>query len=132
LAKNISLLNVKNIYSSPFFPAIGWGFFILILSLIPPGQSQKIPLFKIPHLDKLIHFVFYFIFCWLLINGMRAKLQRINATVFTSSLLIAIAYGFFIEILQYFTSWRSFEWWDVLANSTGALTAIILSKWVSS
>jgi len=124
------MMNIK----SPSLHVLGWGFFILVGSILQPGSSPQGIFLKIPHLDKLIHFVFYFVLCWLLIRAKRGKFQQGTnlIRVYCNSFLVAVGYGFCIEIIQYFISWRSFDWLDVLANSLGAITAAILLRWVFS
>ncbi|WP_051907800.1 VanZ family protein [Flavimarina sp. Hel_I_48] len=79
--------------------------------------------------DKLLHGTAYFFFClfwfvYLFLVGFK------NYT-FNKILFITIGWGLFfgmvIEILQSeFTTYRSGDLWDMLANSTGILLAVLL------
>ena len=85
----------------------------------------------IPHMDKMVHFTFH---CLLVVFGVLAfkerrgqafKIGRAIAQFFVFSLV----YGIIIEVLQYYMPFdRSAEFWDVLANLSGALVGILLIK----
>ncbi|WP_353082961.1 VanZ family protein [Flavobacterium sp.] len=77
--------------------------------------------------DKYVHFAFYFVFVivwfWFLIKTKFAK----NAK--NLALITAILYGIIIEICQgVFTTLRNPDVYDVIANTLGALTGIIIIK----
>jgi len=72
---------------------------------------------RIPHLDKLFHF-----FAYLLLTFYQIQIHGVR-----KSKLIFMFFciqGILIEILQLFTGYRSFEWWDMAANASGSLYAI--------
>ena len=73
----------------------------------------------IPYLDKLVHFTIYFLLAWWFVE------------IFSPSKKIPIFISFFamgviIEILQYFVPGRSFDLWDIAANTLGNMMAIVL------
>nr|WP_249684851.1 VanZ family protein [Flavobacterium sp. CYK-55] len=83
------------------------------------------PGFEIENADKGVHFIFHLVFtiCWyLFLNfgyGFRFKILRI-------AFLLSLFYGIAIEFCQeYLTTYRSGDPMDVLANSVGALSAVI-------
>lgn len=71
----------------------------------------------IPYKDKVVHFLFYFIFVLLWYYATKNSVVKI--------FLIAVAYGILMEILQSFTKTRSADYTDAIANTLGALTAMI-------
>nr|WP_255610482.1 VanZ family protein [Robertkochia sp. 3YJGBD-33] len=81
---------------------------------------------QVSHADKIVHVLFYFMNTLFFAYHFRKKL--------TDSLLFKIsvgllAYGMIIEVLQYVMPFqRAFEWYDMLANLTGILAAIVLIK----
>ncbi len=90
---------------------------------------------NIPHADKIIHFLFYFIFsvlgCLFLRERTQGAMGLVKAVKFM--LVTAVVYGIFIEALQYaITSNRMAEMGDVLANSLGAFVGVGLIKWFFS
>ncbi|WP_297696369.1 VanZ family protein [uncultured Eudoraea sp.] len=115
-----SLLVFKGyVYTSGF---ICWIIIITTLSLysFEDFDTQEI---NIPHLDKVVHFIFYFIASFLGVLLIRERTKgRLNLyRAVIISLLIVIIYGTLIEVIQNtFTLNRSGELYDVLANSLGA------------
>jgi len=93
------------------------------------------PGLDIPHADKLVHFVFYFVLVCL--GVLAAKTVYRSNTELKKVLLYAVLFAFFygiiIEVLQYaFTVNRQGDIWDVLANATGALFGMFLVKYLVS
>ena len=114
------MLNKK----SYLFIAISWTCLVSILSLITIsseiGKSINVD-FK----DKYVHFLFYlvFVFVWFLyfVRTRYIKSARLVA------LILAITFGILMEICQgLFTTTRTPDVFDVLANSIGAFTGIII------
>jgi len=107
--------------SALFFIAIFWTALITFLSLVTIGSfGTNIP---IPNKDKIVHVVLYFGFVvlWSLYQSYSSYTKKTGITI----LLIAISYGILMEGFQYFTSTRSPDIYDVLANSFGALLGLL-------
>ena len=102
--------------------AIFWTLLIFYLCL---NDMPSLPIVPIENIDKIIHFVFYFVFVFLWIKS----INPISIYYFLIVVLIAIILGITIEFLQEkFTQNRVFDWYDILANSMGAITSFILVK----
>ncbi len=89
--------------------------------------------FKIPHLDKAVHFTFYFVMVVLafLANGKEKSQGRGSANLLWYIVLFAISYGIMIEVLQHVaTVDRYGDPFDALANSVGAITGMLLIRYV--
>nr|WP_304608095.1 VanZ family protein [Lentiprolixibacter aurantiacus] len=90
---------------------------------------------EIPHLDKLVHFTFYFVAsilaCFYLKEAFGKQLGFNK--ILLISLLFAWFYGILIEVLQStITTNRSGDMYDVWANCLGALIGVLLLKlWFS-
>ncbi|NOX20823.1 MAG: VanZ family protein [Nitrospirae bacterium] len=72
--------------------------------------------------DKLVHFLFYSISVFLLFLSTRKR-------NFRNLLLIAAAvffYSFLIEVIQYFLPFRSFSFFDLLANLSGIVFSSVI------
>lgn len=72
------------------------------------------------HFDKIVHFVFYFVFVilwkWVQISNTKNSSLKLKHLF-----IIAILFGVFIEFLQhFFTKNRYAEITDVIANTIGA------------
>jgi glycopeptide antibiotics resistance protein len=83
-----------------FWKTIAWTVFIMVLFLIP---SQDIPGSReIPHLDKVVHMVFFMIFTILFMRDM-LKIKRLKLSSFAYILvtfLVVLSLALMIEGLQ--------------------------------
>ena len=116
------MLNKK----STFFLAAVWTLVVTYLSLASIDTSVGNEI-HIPNKDKMVHFVFYFLFVFLW-----TFFANFKKTVFNSSLkilLIAVFYGIMMEVFQeLFTTDRTADVFDVVANSLGAIGGYISIK----
>jgi len=103
------------------FLAVAWTLFILA-GCFTPGKD--LPQVDVPFIDKWVHIVLFggFTFLWLCVR------PYLNARWLLSLLLMAIALGTIIELLQgLFTSLgRSMELMDAVADAVGGLVGILL------
>ena len=109
------------------WPSILWAAFILYLSLI---SGNSLPKIKIPNIDKVVHFTFYFVLVAFMFYGWRKQnsFLFLHKNPLVKIVCIAITYGFCIEIMQHeFTTTRHFDLLDVFANSTGAIAGSLIS-----
>lgn len=106
-------------------PVISWGLAVAVLSLMP---TDRLPNPHVTNLDKAVHFTMYFIFSMLAFWSIRIPSNDWKKYVvigFTVAL-----YGFLMECCQkWFCTYRSFEWWDVASNATGALCSALIIGW---
>lgn len=107
---------------------ISWLVFITSLSLFSFSTDIDTGV-EIPHLDKMVHFTFYFgvvvLGCLSLLEKGGQDLNRIIKQL----IIFAIAYGLLIEFLQYVMPYqREADILDFLANSLGAIVAGLLIK----
>ncbi len=78
----------------------------------------------IPHLDKVVHFIFYLGFAALLGLACRelGLIEIVTPGERVKIFLFTVLFGTFIEVLQWtLTTWRSGDFLDAVANSLGAL-----------
>jgi VanZ family protein len=110
-------------------PAVFWAFIIFYLCAIPSSELPETSWFDFPGFDKFIHAFLYATFEWLLLFGLLKQTFYQEKKVLAVSLIICIIYGGLIEIFQetIFTD-RSADFWDMLANITGALTGVFIFK----
>ena len=108
--------------------------FITTLSLFS-FEDDGLPSVDIPHLDKLVHFTFYFVFTALGCLSFR-EMDRRNSPlkkVIVKIIFYAVIYGIIIEVLQgVATRDREPDLLDVLANSLGALFGSFAVKYIFS
>jgi len=83
--------------------------------------------------DKIVHAVFYFTLMILLSWGLRKQHYyfQLNRNSITYSFLFCMFWGGLMEISQLLIfTYRSAEWADFLANTIGALFALLVSKFL--
>lgn len=101
-----------------FGPVFLWALLIFVVCTMDTSAVAKVKWFKLPHTDKAVHFILFAIFAWLL----KKIISRPGPV-----LIIASVYGLLIEFYQqYFTSVRSAEAADWMADTIGALIGIML------
>lgn len=106
--------------------------FITFSSLFSFTGRVRPPRLNIPHADKIVHFSFYFglVFLMALAAYTESKHRNAKDSAFLWGVaLFAIVYGIIIEVLQWvFTTTRHGDVWDVLANTMGAIAAMLVVK----
>jgi VanZ family protein len=105
-------------------PAIFWALLIFASSSIP---GRVFPNVDIPHIDKVVHFIYYSVFAVLVALALRhqdrfADLSRFSLLL---SFLLATAYGVSDEAHQLFVPDRAADPQDLLADMAGALVAVL-------
>lgn len=93
---------------------------IAIAMLLLVGIASLMPAPELGTSDKLLHFVSYFI----LSAGFTILNQRSLYLILIAVGLIL--YGILLEVLQGLTGYRMMEINDMLANSTGVLTGLLV------
>lgn len=117
-------LNTKEI-SSYILP------FSLAISIFIASSTQHFatPNIYIPYSpDKLLHFLIFGLLATVILRTRILKQLRLRDLII--SVVIVSIYGIFDEIRQSFTPGRSVEIGDWIADTVGAMTAVILyAKW---
>jgi len=98
---------------------------ILYLSLTGSDTFDKVPMFNIPYLDKIVHFLMYAGLMTVILFENR-KILILQRQIFFAA-LIPFFYRILLEILQVsLTDTRSGSIYDALFNTCGIIAAIIL------
>jgi len=118
----------KHLYTILF---ISWVVFITFLSLFSFSELGDTSGIKIPHFDKIVHFIFHTVFvvlgCFFLKEN-KKELFFFKGKVL-KMLFFAVLYGLIIEFLQYLMPFhRTAEILDVVANTSGAIFGSLLIK----
>lgn len=101
----------------------------MYLSLTSSDTFDKVPLFNIPYLDKIVHFLMYFGLMSVIIFENRKTLETAGILFLTA--LIPLFYGILMEILQaIFTATRTGSFYDIIFNSAGILVSLLLWMWI--
>jgi VanZ family protein len=119
-----------------FWKPVLWLVILVKLSLMAGNKLPSVPL--LPHMDKLVHAVMYFILAFLLT---RPVIRTGISKPYFWIILFCLVAGMLIEILQqYYALYRSGSILDEIANVAGAVLGILffhyairntrLEKWV--
>ncbi len=76
--------------------------------------------------DKVIHFTTYGIQAFLCLAALSGKIIPLKLFHYFLALSFSVSYGIFNEIYQYFIPEREFSFGDILANSLGIITFLVL------
>ena len=101
---------------------------VAIASLVKPTSFPKT---GVSFSDKIAHTAIYFILTILwLFSMMRQKVTQYPfSKIGIVILLLVIGYGIFIEFLQdTLTDYRSFDYYDMLANTLGACLGFLIFR----
>lgn len=123
LSPFLFILQTMNFIRKKFLAAWICGAVIFVLSTMP---GKYFPHVGVSNFDKGVHFTMYFCFTITMLWSMYFNEWK-NAAL--KAFLIAALFGFSMEIIQLLTfefAHRYFEWWDMAANSFGALMAAII------
>lgn len=104
--------------------SVFWTLLIIFLCL---GVSSDFPVIKVDNLDKFVHFSLHlvFVFNWYLY--FESKKQAAQSKLKLNLFLVSLLFGITIEIIQgALTKTRSADVFDVIANSFGAVLALLL------
>ncbi len=91
------------------------------------APASEIPSVSIPNLDKLAHSFFHFVFTILWFLFIKKQVKKKNqAKLLVGALFFSLFFGIGIEVLQSrLTTTRNGDFFDILANFSGALLALI-------
>lgn len=121
----------KNKYTIAF---ISWMMFVTWSSLFS-FSDDSLPSFNIPHLDKLVHFTFYFVAVMLgvLFFRERTKGEMMLRKTLVINFFSMVVFGIVIEVIQHvFALSRMGDIFDALSNSIGALCGAWTIKFLFS
>ena len=76
--------------------------------------------------DKVMHFVIYGIHTFLCLLTLCDKILLLKFIQYFLAMILSVSYGIFNEIYQYSIPEREFSFGDILANSLGVITFLIL------
>ncbi|NSW45549.1 MAG: VanZ family protein [Bacteroidales bacterium] len=108
--------------------AIVWTLFILIGSAISGNSINQFQFLHIPYIDKVVHFIWYFVLYVLWYSYMLNRKYIYVKLKFRFLLFFTIIlFGFVLEVFQkYFFIKRSAEMADFYADSLGTCWALFL------
>ena len=115
LMKNLSINFYRYLTLS-----IAWGGVIVYLLII---YSPKFGLpTSFPFLDKVVHFILFFIQSIFITNTIYEYRNRNNRILFIGSIIFLLLLGVIIEIQQIYLPYRTFEIMDLISNFVGVFS----------
>ncbi len=111
--------------------SIAWGSLIFYLTVLStPKVNPDSWLRLIPFVDKWVHLSLFFVFNFILFLEQK-KTNENNSFYYLASIILGIVYGGLIELFQaFFTTNRSAEYLDWLADIVGVLLAYLIFKYL--
>ncbi len=133
---DVSLIFVKKLLLKTtfykFIPGIIWFLITFWLFTLPGSSLPKISLFDTLQIDKLVHAFLFFVLCILFmfpIKTIASFSQKNRWTYFCFISILFIGYGIAIEFIQRdFIENRSFDIWDIAADTIGCLLALLFGR----
>lgn len=101
---------------------------ILVLSVIP---SDELPTLDMWEPDKIVHVIFYLTLTILSIHLSRSKGRQGLLKSVIIPAFVCILYSICIELIQKALPTRSFDIYDVLANTIGSALAMVVVSVIS-
>ncbi len=115
-----------------FIPAVIWFLVVLVLMCTPRNDLPDTKLLKIIFLDKAVHVACFFLLVILFYYpiGKTDAAQASKLNYLTRLTIAGILWGITTELIQrFFIPGRSFDWFDWLADSLGAIGAFFVLRW---
>ena len=98
-----------------------WALALIAVMLIP---GANLPEVSVKIWDKLIHFICYAVFSFLLLKGFYISSRIKNYFLLTA--VISIGYGTVLELFQSLVPDRGVDIYDIAANTLGCIAAMII------
>lgn len=123
-----SILEDKLRHIKLYTPAIGWGVFVLVMSLLP---TTEIPGLIMAWDDFVLHMGVYVVLTSLLFHAEWRRNGKLGVS-YLPWILISFSYGILIEIAQVtLTTYRTFSLSDILANGVGILVSFLTFRYLA-
>jgi VanZ family protein len=124
---------IFSMFLKTFWKPLSWAIIIIILSVMPTDKIDGRVLSVVPYQDKIMHFIFYGIFSFLLLRALLVRFKK-SKSVWSLALvtfLTIFIFGLSLEIIQAkFTSYRQGDLFDMVSNLVGCIFAILLVLFV--
>jgi len=111
-----------------FIPGIVWFLVVFILLIMPGSDIPSNDFFDLIYFDKWVHIglfgflTFFWQYPFSIANRKSIKMMLIIA-------ILVLAYGVAMEFVQkYFTTTRTFDVTDIMADATGVIIAILIFR----
>ncbi len=109
-----------------FFFTLTWFLVLLYLFLFyqPDGNTYS----KFRHLDKLIHFILFFVQSFTLSQAFYLFKGYLSFKIFVFIIIILLSFGIIVEVQQLYIPFRTFDYYDLVTNIIGVVTGVFCVK----
>lgn len=117
-----------------YWKSVLWVAFVFIVCIMPAGGATRSLLFRIPHIDKVIHLSLFFVLGIVLHSDFNVYSGGVIPQKLTAVgiIIFIVLFGLSLELIQhFFISTRSGQVLDLLANYMGYGLSIIASPKMS-
>ncbi|WP_143309843.1 VanZ family protein [Chitinophaga vietnamensis] len=112
-----------------FIPAVLWVVMIFILCTLPGKDIPTTPFLEKIHFDKFVHFGLFGGIVFFFSLAIYQKKKYVSAGTLLLFVVLSAAYGVAIEFIQkYWAIDRSFDLYDALADTLGAIAGVWVFK----
>ena len=100
---------------------IGWVFFIALLTLLPGSVIPDIS-WDFVSIDKTVHIIMFSVLVFIgLIGSQYGTLNIFGRWPVITSMALALAYGYMLELIQSYIPQRSYDFADLTADCVGTI-----------
>ena len=110
-----------------FWKPLLWLAFICYALFIPASDLPTGPFLNIPHFDKVVHFILFFILCLLFFR----PFKKLNTSYYLWATLFSVGLSALLEMIQHIvSSSRASDIYDFLSNTTGVLVSALFFRFI--
>lgn len=109
-----------------------WSILILVLCTLP---GEKLPEngFHIPYLDKIVHFILFYVLGIFVCSELKFQTKFSSRKVAIITILLVSLYGALIELLQHYVFvYRSGEYLDLFADILGGFIGVLTYRGIKT
>ena len=112
-----------------YYKSISMLAFVLLISLLPADNTNKVLFIDFPHIDKVIHFIMYFLLSLAILFDIYSDKKKPTKIYALSVLSLVLIFSGIIEIIQelYIDS-RSGSYYDLISNFIGLIFGFIIYR----
>jgi VanZ family protein len=118
---------MKMLLNNKLLPFI-WTVCVFYLLSFDTSSASDSALWKLPGIDKLIHFVIFLLFAylWGVFFMQHSTFEERN--IIFIIIILGSGFGMGMEFYQKFFTNRSFSYWDGVADAMGTIAGVWLAK----
>lgn len=126
----VQILVVMSVPKYYFLPAVLWFALIFVLLVMPSRDFEGTALFHIPYFDKVVHAGLFGALVFWCALPLARRVQAQSKTLVRITVYASL-YGVLMEYVQkYFTTSRSFDPTDMIADTAGAVLAYWVMRYI--